>query len=543
MSPADLNTGQKQGRGLAGTGTLTRFMLRRDRIRIPAWALGLAVFAMYVVVALEEIIGAADVAGTTALFHQPVGRLLTGPGYGFEDPSIAQFFGNGYGLYFLILVALMSILLVVRHTRVEEQSGRAELVRANVVGRHATLTATVIISLITNLVAAAVVFAIMVGVGEFEVPGSLLFAATMVSVGMVFTGVTAITVQLSEYSRGASAMAGAVLGIAFVLRAVGDMAEAGGGTMSWLSPLGWAQQTAPFVLDRWWPLALLLGLAVVTTAAGYLLSSRRDLGASVFQVRPGAAEGSRFLGTPVGLAFRLQRAGIIGWAVALAITGLVFGGYSDALISAADDLPEALADFFDGDAMLAGYLDFIVLFIALLVSTFAILAVQSLRSEETSGRAEPVLATPVSRTAWMGSSLAVTAVGALVLMLVAGLATGVGAAAVTGESGLVGEQLLAYLNQVPTVLTVLGIAALLMGVLPRAIPLTWILVAYGLFASSFAPMLDVPQAAINLSPFEHPAAYPIEDIAAGPIAALLVIALATVAAGLLGFRRRDLHTK
>lgn len=127
----------------AGTGELVRFVLRRDRVRLPAWTAGIFVFVLYLTVGIPAAYGTDDeLATATVLFADPVGRLLTGPGYGFETPTVAGFIANGYGLYLMLLVALMSILLVVRHTRAEEQSGRAELVLAGAVHRRARLAAT-----------------------------------------------------------------------------------------------------------------------------------------------------------------------------------------------------------------------------------------------------------------------------------------------------------------------------------------------------------------------------------------------------------------
>src|SRR5699024_8411444 len=123
--------------------------------------------------------------------------------------------------------------------------------------------------------------------------------------GMAFAGITAVTVQLSEYSRTAAGMAGAALGASFVARALGDMAAVGGSALSWASPLGWASQTAPFVHDRWWPLLLPVLLAAVTITAAYLLQGRRDFGASLIAARPGPAQARSSLGTPLGLAARL----------------------------------------------------------------------------------------------------------------------------------------------------------------------------------------------------------------------------------------------
>jgi ABC-2 type transport system permease protein len=544
-APRTVETPARRDTALAGTGTLVRFQLRRDRVRLPSWAAGFALFTLYLAAALPVAYGEGEeLAAATQLFNDPVGRMIIGPGYGFDEPTLERFVANGYGLYFLILAALMSILLVSRHTRVEEQSGRAELVRANVVGRHAGLTATLVTAAITNVAAAAAVFVVMLGVGGYGAGGSLLFVAGIAVTGLAFAGLTTITVQLTEYSRAASGMAGAVLGAAFVIRAGGDMAEEGGSLLSWFSPLAWGQQTAPFVLDRWWPLALTLGFAVVTTTIGYRLSTLRDVGASLFAVRPGQARGAASLGTPVGLALRLQRASIIGWGAALGIAGLIFGSYTEALITALADLPEVFTELFGGaEDMVNGYLAYMATFMAFLASAYAILAVQGLRTEETGGRLEPVLATPISRWTWLGANLAVSAGAVVVIMAVTGLGTGLGAALVTGDGAHIWNLTTAHLNHVPGVLVVLGIATLLFGVLPRVLAVAWVLVGYGLVVGTFGPLLDLPEAAYNASPFEHPAQLPLESFTIAPLVILTALAAVAAALGLAAFRRREINVK
>jgi ABC-2 type transport system permease protein len=527
---------------LVGTWTLVRFLLRRDRIKLPAWTGGFGLFVLYLVSALPTIAATEeDLRGATQLFADPVGRLLIGPGYGFDAPTYERFVANGYGLYFLLLAALMNILLVVRHTRVEEQSGRAELVRANVVGRRAALTAALVVALITDLVTVLVVWVTMVGAGGFGAAGSLLFAASIAVTGLAFAGLTTIPVQLSSYSRAAAGASGAVLGAAFVLRAGGDAAREGGNALSWASPLGWGQQTAPFVLDRWWPLALLLVFAVVTTAVGYVLADRRDLGASLVSVRPGSARGAPWMGTPLGLAFRLQRASLIGWTAALAVTGLAFGAYANALLEGFEQLPDAFLELFGAEDLLAGYLAYMAVYLAFMVGVYAVLAVQGLRAEETSGRGEPVLATGVSRVVWLGSNLLVIGGGIVVITAVAGAATGLGAAIVIGEWRYVAELTLAHLGHIPAVSVVLAVATLLYGILPRAVPAAWALVGYGVFVGTFGALLELPQIVHDLSPYEHTAQLPLESFTLTPFLVLTAIAAAVTGLGLLAFRRRGIN--
>jgi ABC-2 type transport system permease protein len=172
-----------------------------------------------------------------------------------------------------------------------------------------------------------------------------------------------------------------------------------------------------------------------------------------------------------------------------------------------------------------------------------VLGVQAVRWEETKGRAEPVLATATSRWAWFGSYLAVMSIGLVGLLLVAGLATGTGAAISVGDGSYIWDVTVAHLAHAPGVLVLLGIAALLFGVLPRAIGASWVVLGSSLFVGLFGTVMDLPQWAHNLSPMDHTGQPPLDDISWLAALILLVVAAGLAAAGLAGFRRRDLETK
>jgi ABC-2 type transport system permease protein len=116
--------------------------------------------------------------------------------------------------------------------------------------------------------------------------GSLLFGLSIALVGWVFIGVAAITAQFAEFSRTANGMATAVLGITFLLRAVGDSAK-DIGWLSWLSPIGWSAQTRPFSGDHWWVLPILLVAAVILCGVAFRLLPRRDFSMGIVPARPG----------------------------------------------------------------------------------------------------------------------------------------------------------------------------------------------------------------------------------------------------------------
>jgi ABC-2 type transport system permease protein len=539
--PTVPTAGRVAGGGvLTGTGKLVRFILRRDRIKLPAWLLGLTVMLAYYSSALPEVYQTDEqLQGLRPFMEGPVGALLSGPGYGVEQLTIDRIIVGVYGLYFLLLAGLMNILLVSRHTRVEEQNGRSELVRASVAGRHAQLTAVLIVAVAANVLLALLLGAVMGG-GD-----GMLFGASVGATGLVFAGIAAITVQVTEYSRAASGLAGAALGAAYVIRALGDMIQEHGSVLSWFSPLAWAQQTRPYVDGRWWPLALSVGLAAAAATVGYALSTRRDVGAGLVAARLGRPQAQRWLGSPLGLAFRLQRASLIWWPAALALAGLLYGAISDSILDVYADMSDDMLAVFGGDRsnLLDGYLSVIALWTVLLVGVMMILGVQSLRAEETKGRAEPVLATATSRWAWSGSHLVVLAVGAVAVLAVVGLATGIGVAISVGDAGYVWELTLAHVAHAPAVLVLLGLAALLFGLLPRAIGLTWVVLGYALLVGFFGPLLDLPQWAYNVSPLEHIGRAPLDPLTWPPVLILAAIAAGLVALGLAAFRRRDLETK
>lgn len=527
---------------LAGTGVMLRFLLRRDRIKLPAWVGGLGLFVVYISAALPQLAPTEqDLESVVPLFTQPVGRMFTGPAFGMETPTYERFFAAGYAPYLYLLAALMSIMLVTRHTRVEEQTGRAELVRANVTGRHAALAATLLLATITNLLATLVVAALAIGAG-FAPAGSVLVGLSTGLTGMAFAGIAAVTVQLSEYSRTAAGAAGAVLGASFVVRALGDMASTGGSTLSWLSPLGWAAQTAPYVHDRAAPLLLLAALTGATIFCAYLLQGRRDLGASLFPARRGAAQAHPWLSTPFGLSVRLQRGGLLGWGLGIIALGVVNGAFTQALIDAGDDMPAAMQDMFGTSGLVDGYVSFLGSFVSVLIGACAVFAMQTTRTEESQGRLDAVLSTPVSRTSYLLAQVCAVAAGAVLISAVTGLFTGVAAAGVTGDWSVLGDAVAAHLGLLPGVLLVLAVSAALYGWLPRLMaPLGWALVALSGIVMFFADLLDLPGWLVNIAPFSHLAELPLQPFDLGSFLVLTGLAVAVAALGLLGFRRRQVN--
>ena len=199
-----------------------------------------------------------------------------------------------------ICVGLMSMFIVGRHTRAEEESGRDELVRAAAIGRLAPMTAALIDALLANLVVGVFVAASLASY-PLEVADSIALGVGLTLCGWVFTGTALIAAQLTASTRSMYGIAGAVIGVAYVLRAIGDV---GTPALTWLSPIGWYQGMHAFSGLRWWPALLLLAGAAVATLAAYAVFQRRDIGSGVLAARPGPGPRGRRAARPArpGLA-------------------------------------------------------------------------------------------------------------------------------------------------------------------------------------------------------------------------------------------------
>ena len=122
---------------LTGLGRLVRLILRLDRVRLPVWILGLVGFIVASAASLPPLYPDQEsIDDYVRLFgDNPALVAFAGPGYGFDDPNLGVILVNEVQLWACIAVALMSIFLVNRHTRVEEDAERTDLVRSSVVGR------------------------------------------------------------------------------------------------------------------------------------------------------------------------------------------------------------------------------------------------------------------------------------------------------------------------------------------------------------------------------------------------------------------------
>jgi ABC-2 type transport system permease protein len=524
---------------LTGTGALVRLILRRDRVRIPIWVLGLTVLVWVQVVSIDGLYPtAADLREAAASFvGNPALEAFSGPTRGLD--TLGGMVTWQIAIYGAITLALMSLFMVGRHTRAEEESGRAELVRSTVVGRHAAIAAVLLVMTAANALAALLVTVTLPPMG-LGVAGSFALGASMAGCGWVFGAVAAVTAQLSENTHVGSGVAGALLGLAFVLRAAGDV---GNGVLTWFSPIGWTSLVQAFSGERWWVLGLFVAAVAVLVPVAFALASRRDLGAGLLAAAAGPPRARPLLLRPTGLAWRLSWATLLGWAIGLFVFGLAYGSVGNDI----EDVIGSSDGFRDVIAPGAGDLTDLywvttALQLALVGSGYALMATLRLRTEESAGRAEPVLAGALPRTRWMASWVGLAAVGAAATLAAGGLGTGLAYGVAVGDLGQVPRLVGVSLAYVPAVWVLVGLAAALFGLVPRATVVVWTALAWCAFVGILGSLLDLPGWVQGLSPFHHVPQVPVAAFDAVPLVGLTLVALAFAGVGLAAFRRRDLST-
>jgi len=524
--------------GLIGTAELVRLVLRRDRVRIAVWILGMALLVIFTAVGVKSLFPtqkSIDLAAA-AMQHIPGAIAFNGPALGLD--TLGGQVAFQVGAFGMVAVGLMSLFMMGRLTRGDEEAGRLELVRSLPVGIHAPMLAALITVTAMNAAVGILSSAGLVAEG-LPTAGSLVLGASFCVVGLFFGGVALVAAQVTENTRVAYGVSGALIGLAYVLRIIGDI---GDGTVSWFSPIGMAQKARPYASERWWPLLPLLLAAVILVAVAFRLAAIRDHGSGLIAPRPGRATAPAILGHPLGLALRLQRGNLMGWAAGVLVAGIAFGWIAptiDSFVKANKALVEVMARAGTG-SLTNTYFATSLRLMALVATGFAIQAALRLRSEESALRAEPVLATPVSRWRWAASHLAIALAGSVVLLAAAGVATGVSYGLAGGPWNSVPRLLGAALVYAPAMWLVAGFAAIVFGVVPRLVDVAWAVLGGCFVIGLLGDVLRLPGWIVKLSPFERTPALPAADLTVLPLAVLTLIAAALLVGGLVGLRRRDI---
>ena len=539
---------------LEGTLRLLRLAFRLDRIKLLIWIVAIVGL---ITLTLSELKNAYDTPEKQAVYAATaapsmVTRLMAGA---ITGPSIGEITVIESFALVALLVALMNIFAITRHTRTEEETGRGELVGSMLVGRQAGLSAALLQALIVNSIVGFLLFAVFIQ-NSYDTAGSLAFVAGIAGVGIVFAAVSAITAQLFESARTANSLAGLVFGICFVLRGVGDAfgtVNADGVSvttswLSWLSPVGWATNILPFHGERWWVLGFFGILTMVLIGVAYVLLARRDVGSSIFATKPGRAQAPPGLLREFGLLWRLNRVAFFAWLLACMALGAILGSVANEfvdLVASNEEIQQMLAAYgqTDNPADLLFAATFTMS--GIILTAYGLQLLLRMRTEETSGRLEVVLAAPVNRPRWMLRSVAFTIVTALLILFATGLTAGMVYGLIINDALVQSIKMSgAIMVYSPALLVVLGCGLLAFSVVPRlAAFISWSILAGCVLIVQLGSILGLPNWIVNLSPFSHTPSVPAGSITYAPLIIMTLVGLGLMVIAVFWFRQRDLITE
>jgi ABC-2 type transport system permease protein len=524
------------------TGTLgmLRLYLRRDRIVLPLWVLLLSMpLATVYVGSIEKVYPdqAARAGFAAMIMASPAQRALYGNIY--NDSLGAT--GVWKAGMFHLLIGVAVILTVIRHTRADEETGRAELIDSTVVGRYASLTAALLLSFGASVLTGFIGAAGLLGT-NVPAEGSLAFGAALACSGLVFTAAAAVAAQLSTSARFARGVAFAMLAAAFTLRAAGD---AGSTALSWFSPLGWSLQVRPYAGDRWWVLLLHLATTALLTALAYRLLAGRDVGAGLIAERPGPAGATALLRNAFGLAWRLDRGALVLWTVGLCLYGLLIGsivhGIGDQL--GGNTARDIVVRMGGSQVVEQAFVAAAFCMLGMMAAAFAVSLTLRLHQEETGQHAETLLSGSVSRSRWLTGHLVLALVGSALAIVIAGAVAGLTYGIAAHDVG--GKLLMVVgtaLVQLPAVWLPAAVTVALFGLAPRFSPVAWGVLVGFVALYLIGELSGFPQWVLDLEPFAHvPSVYG-NAFTAVPLLVLLTIDAGLIALGLAAFRRRDVQT-
>lgn len=239
-------------------------------------------------------------------------------------------------------------------------------------------------------------------------------------------------------------------------------------------------------------------------------------------------------------------AGVGAWLIGMLVAALTCGMIGVQM----DDVIAQNPKFADLVRQMAGggsstTISFLSTMLAILSVVMAVAAVRFLgmvRSKETAGRSELVLASATSRGTFWLSHLLYGLVGGSALLGLVGFVLPIPQLGKGDSLALVGDFTQAGLALLPGLWLIVGVDCLLVGWAPPLCALTWVLVGWSLFCSWFAALFHVPEWRATMEPVGYLPRLPIDDMDWTPFILESVLALALMVAGSLEYHRRNMPT-
>ena len=387
------------------------------------------------------------------------------------------------------------------------------------------------------------ILTVLIGLGLYalklesmDLAGSLTYASAIGVSGILFAGITALFVQLTTTARGATGYSFAFLGLAYLL-------QAGGGILSYISPLGLILKVQAYVNNYWWPIFAVKAIMLVVLLIAFILNATRDLGEGIIPARAGRKNAKKSLLSPFGLSLRLTKNVLIAWGVTLIMLGASYG-------SVMGDLESFIAsnDFFKQMLAATGTnLPLVEQFVTMLMSIMAVVAcipalnmILKIRGEEKKGRNENIYARSVSKTRYLSGYFIISVVTSIVMVFFTAIGLWSAAYSSMEDPIAIGTVLKAGMVYLPALWVMIGIALLLISYLPRHTSFIWFYLGFTGFAIYIGKMMQLPEWVIRLSPYGYIPQIPAQEMNWSSLAVLSIVAILFTGMGYIKYTKREM---
>lgn len=525
----------------SNTGTLTKFIFKRERINTTIWIVGIVAITLIVAAVLPTLFNSdAERQAMAETMQNPAMVAMLGPAYGVDNYNNGAMMSQMMLLFTIIGVVVMNVFLVVRSTRKDEEDGHIEVIRSLPVGRLSNLSATMIVSVIANIIVAVLVgFGLYVlHIENMDLPGSLMYGTVLGVSGILFAGITALFCQLTATSRGAYGYSFAFLGLMYLIQA----GSASSPALSYISLLSLAMKAQVYVSNFIWPIFVVLILAIIFLAIAFRLNQTRDLGEGIIPARAGRKNASKFLQSSFGLSARLVRGAIIGWIICLLLLGVSYGSVMGDLQTfiGSNDFFKQMLDAGAGIPLVEQFITMILSMMSIVACIPAVMVLLKLRGEEKKGRNESILARSVSKTKLLGGYFIISIITSCVMIFSVTFGLWASAYASMSDPLAFSTVLKAGFVYLPALWVMISIALLLIDFLPRLTSIIWIYLGCSFFIVYLGKIMKFPEWIAKLTPFGYVPQVPVQEMNVTSLVVLTAIAIVVSAIGFVKFSRREM---
>ncbi|MFZ7131357.1 MAG: ABC transporter permease [Eubacteriales bacterium] len=525
-------------------GALFIQYLKRDWKKIIIWVFGIGLFSGAFVPAFVELAKGQGLLGMYETMQNPAMISMVGPTpvNAAGNYTLGAMYAHEMLLFCGLFAMIISALHVVGHTRKEEDLGLTELVRSFRVGRQANSLAVITEIVVINIFLALFISAVMIsfGVDTISAEGSILFGASIGIAGIIGAVIALVMAQIMPTSSGAIGSALGIVGLLYIIRAGTDVSNI---NLSMMNPMGWTYLTYPFTENNWLPLIFALIFSAIMLILAFTLEGGRDMGAGYLPEKEGRGTAKKSLLSVHGLFIRINKGVIIGWLIAFVIMGAAYGSiYGD--MQTFIESNELMKQMFtqSGVSIEESFTGTIMMVMIGLVSILPIALVNKLFSEEYRLHLSQLYSTKVTRSQLYWTFVSFSIVAGLVGILFAVFGLGGTAISVMGDNSTMDmvDFLVAGYNFLPSVLFFIGLAALALGWAPKLGKVIYAYLGYSFALNYFGGILDLPEWFSKTAIQSWIPRMPIDKFDGPLFITIIVISIALMILGYMGYNKRDM---